>query len=95
MIESRLASTACFHQSSVWLVTAVQPAASATPVQPAEASAPADSTITLGELVTGLGHDLTRLPSIGNAEAVGGRALDIYRVVRLIASRVGLLEKRF
>lgn len=36
-----------------------------------------------------------QLPSIGNAEAVGGRALDIYRVVRLIASRVGLLEKRF
>jgi len=34
-------------------------------------------------------------PTIGNAESVYGRALDIYRVVRLIASRVGLLEKRF
>lgn len=34
-------------------------------------------------------------PVIGSAEAVGGRALDIYRVVKLIASRVGLLEKRF
>lgn len=36
-----------------------------------------------------------RRPVIGSAEAVGGRALDIYRVVKLIASRVGLLEKRF
>jgi Siphovirus ReqiPepy6 Gp37-like protein len=35
------------------------------------------------------------VPTIGAADAVGGRALDIYRVVRLIASRVGLLEKRF
>jgi Siphovirus ReqiPepy6 Gp37-like protein len=34
-------------------------------------------------------------PVIGNAEAVGGRALDIYRVVKLIATRIGLLEKRF
>jgi hypothetical protein len=35
------------------------------------------------------------VPTIGNADAVGGRALDLYRVVRLIASRIGLLEKRF
>lgn len=35
------------------------------------------------------------LPVIGSAEAVGGKALDLYRIVKLIATRVGLLEKRF
>lgn len=34
-------------------------------------------------------------PTIGGAESVHGRMLDIYRVVKLIATRVGLLEKRF
>jgi membrane-associated phospholipid phosphatase len=60
-------------------IAAAQPAAPASPAQQTEAaSAVGDQTVTLLELFTGLGHDLTRLPSTGDALTLAaGGALSI------------------
>lgn len=44
---------------------------------------------------TSKANELRIIPQIGDAEAVYGKALDIYRVVKSLTSRLALLERRY